>query len=262
MKNLPFLISIPHGGTKTPPELVKCVSISKKDLFDDTDAFSGEIYDVSGLVEKVLRADIARAFIDLSRDVHMVPPQYPDGIIKSMTCYGKQIYRDGFVFDEKLKKKLINKYYTPYHKAIQQAISTNHIKLGLDCHTMAATGPAISPDKGKQRPLINIGDNEGNAAPSAFSEILRKSFITVFGFAEKDVTINQPFKGGYITRGYGNNPVPWLQIEMNRKLYLSPEWFNEENQEINPGRLSYLNNHFRDVLIKFYSQLIQNTKHF
>ncbi|NIP61946.1 MAG: N-formylglutamate amidohydrolase, partial [Nitrosopumilaceae archaeon] len=39
MSKLPFLISIPHGGTNTPPELNEIACIGKKDLFDDSDPF-------------------------------------------------------------------------------------------------------------------------------------------------------------------------------------------------------------------------------
>ncbi|MGV7222698.1 MAG: hypothetical protein ACQ9MH_14365 [Nitrospinales bacterium] len=43
MNQLPYLISIPHGGTKIPEEVAGSVCLSKKDLFEDGDAFTREI---------------------------------------------------------------------------------------------------------------------------------------------------------------------------------------------------------------------------
>ena len=47
MNTLPILLSIPHGGTQTPLELVGHLSITDRDLFDDSDPFVMELYDLS-----------------------------------------------------------------------------------------------------------------------------------------------------------------------------------------------------------------------
>ena len=86
-------------------------------------------------------------------------------------------------------------------------------------------------------------------------KLLRQSFIEVFGFSEEAVTINKPFKGGFITRNYGNNPTPWIQIEMNRKLYLSQEYFNHDTLQMKGNRLDELNEKFREVLYQFHRSL-------
>lgn len=63
-----------------------------------------------------------------------------------------------------------------------------------------------------------------------------------------EVTINNPFKGGFITRNYGNNPLPWIQIEMNRKIYLSEEYFDYRTLKMRGDRLTELNGKLREVL--------------
>ena len=68
---------------------------------------------------------------------------------------------------------------------------------------------------------------------------------------EEFVTINNPFKGGFITRNYGNNPLPWIQIEMNRKLYLSSGYFDYSTLKMKGDRLTELNAKFREVLFHF-----------
>ncbi|MEA2109325.1 MAG: N-formylglutamate amidohydrolase, partial [Pseudomonadota bacterium] len=47
---LPFLISIPHGGTELPDELKSRVCITDNDLFDDSDSFTQEIYESTDIV--------------------------------------------------------------------------------------------------------------------------------------------------------------------------------------------------------------------
>lgn len=245
MNKLPFLISIPHGGTQIPKEVKNEICITNQDLFDDSDSFTQEIYNASEVVESVIKFDIARAFVDVSRAENMLPPEFTDGVIKSATCYNKPIYKNGLISNQ-LIKSLLEKYYKPYHTEIKTSLENKNIKLALDCHSMAEFAPAIAPDKGK-RPLINLGDVEGKACDSSITKLLRESFIEVFNLNEQDVTINHPFSGGYITRTYGNNPKPFIQIELNRSMYLSKPWFDKQ-------RLVELNSAFIKVLFNFYNK--------
>lgn len=244
MNKLPFLISIPHGGTVIPNEVKNEICITTQDLFDDSDSFTQEIYNVSEVVESVVMFDIARAFVDVSRAENMLPPEFTDGVIKSATCYNKPIYKNGFLSNKEVIKSLLDKYYQPYHTEIKTSLENKNIKLALDCHSMAEFAPSIAPDKGK-RPLINLGDAEGKACDSSITKLLRESFIEVFHLNAEDVTINHPFKGGYITKTYGNNPKPFIQIELNRSMYLS---------NIDNNILVELNSAFIKVLFNFYNK--------
>ena len=49
---LPILISVPHGGRETPPEIAAKVIASREDIFDDGDAWTPHIY---ALKERVAR---------------------------------------------------------------------------------------------------------------------------------------------------------------------------------------------------------------
>ena len=251
MKKLPFLISIPHGGESIPAEIAEDVCITPKDQFDDSDSFTNIIYNVKDMVEEQVSSSIARAFIDNSRGRDQLPPEFPDGLVKSATCYGRPIYKEGRQPDQVTTHLLIGKYYANYHHQIEKALRNPDVVIALDCHSMAEIAPAVAPDRGNERPLINLGDAEGTACKSDITERLRHCFIEVFDFSEDTVTINEPFKGGFITRNYGNNPLPWIQIEMNRKLYLSPEYFNAESLKMKGNRLGELNAKFREVLVRF-----------
>lgn len=252
-KTMPFLISIPHGGTKMPPELKDRVVITAHDLFDDSDSFTQEIYDIGDAVVKVLKFNTARAFVDAGRALNQMPPHFPDGLVKSSTCLLKPIYAAGKHPDSSLRKVLVEKYYQPYHEELKIWAHYEHIKLGLDCHSMLPVAPDISPDPGQKRPLINLGNLEGRASPEILVKILRKRFQRVFNLSSNDVTINQPFKGGYITQTYAHKPIPWIQIEMNRSLYLDEKYFDRKTLKIDPIRLGELNTLFLRVLKEFYA---------
>ncbi|MBN1478801.1 N-formylglutamate amidohydrolase [candidate division KSB1 bacterium] len=252
---LPFLISIPHGGTKIPPELADRVIITPHDLFDDSDAFTREMYDVDDLVVHVIKADIARAFVDVSRAPNQMPPEFPDGLFKSCTCLLKPIYAENEHPGEAVRRQLISRYYESYHKEIKKWCHDPRIRLGLDCHSMLPVAPPVAPDAGQKRPLINLGNLNGKSCPEKIVSALADSFCAVFDFSTQEVCINYPFKGGYITQKYAHHPIPWIQIEMNRILYLNDKWFNRELLQMDRTRLTEIHTLFAHVLEEFHQRL-------
>lgn len=252
MSKLPILLSIPHGGTRKPEELDGHLSITNKDLFDDSDPFVMELYDLGDKVECVIKTDIARAFVDLNRSPYDLPPDNPDGLIKSSTCYQKPIYRNGQEPGQSLRNSLIELYYYPYHRRIQKSLRELDLQVCLDCHSMATIAPNISPDKdNKKRPTFCLSNQDGKTSSNEMIELLADCISEAFSVNREDIFLNDPFHGGYITKTYGNNPIPWIQVEMNRELYLSKEWFDYETLTIDEKRLQELNQMFEEALGQF-----------
>jgi N-formylglutamate deformylase len=242
---LPILISIPHGGTNTPPEVADRVAISDRDLFDDGDAFTGDIYDVHEHVSRFERAEIARAFVDLNRAPDDRPPANLDGVVKTVTCYNVPIYRPGSELTDELADALIAEYHVPYHDRLAVV---SDVRLALDCHSMAAMPPAIAPDGGEPRPLFCLSNGDGATCPPALLARLADAIAIAFDIGRADISLNAPFKGGYITRAHGPGPTPWIQVEMNRSLYLNEPWFNSDTLAIDPARLAELRDRFLSAL--------------
>ena len=256
MSKLPVLLSIPHGGTKRPSELDGHLCITERDKFDDSDPFVVEIYDLEDKVQRVIKTDIARAFVDLNRSLQDLPPKNPDGLIKSSTCYDKPIYLKEREPDDSLRKMLIEMYYKPYHRQIQKSMSELDLQLCLDCHSMAEFAPFISPDKDNAvRPLFCISNQDGKTSSHEMIELLAECICKSFSIDKKDVNLNEPFKGGHITKTYGNNPIPWIQVEMNRSLYLAEPWFDRENLAMDQSRLEELNRMFERMLDLFFGRI-------
>ena len=256
MSKLPILLSIPHGGIRKPIELDGHLSITNKDLFDDSDPFVVELYDLGDKVQRVIKTDIARAFVDLNRSLQDLPPDNPDGLIKSLTCYQKPIYVDGKEPDDSLRTMLIEMYYLPYHRVIQKSLRELDLQLCLDCHSMASMAPNISPDGNKKtRPDFCLSNQDGSTSSNEMIELLADCVSESYGIDRNKISINDPFHGGYITKTYGNNPVPWIQVEMNRDLYLSDPWFDEKLLTVEQSRLDDLNKKFEDSLNLFFSKV-------
>ena len=247
----PVLISIPHGGYKIPPEVKDLVILSKKDLFDDSDPFTIDIYDIGEKAIKVIKTEIARAFVDPNRAPDDLPPKNPDGVVKTKTCFGVPIYKKPL--DKKLIKILLDKYYYPYHKQIEESLKDRRIKIAFDCHSMAIVAPEISPDVGQERPAICLGNVHGKSCDFKTTEKLQHAFSEAFNLPLSEITINKPFSGGYIAKKYGNRPVPWIQIEMNRKFYLTEPWFDEKTLTVKKERLEELKKMFIKTLEIFFS---------
>lgn len=249
-------MSIPHGGLKKPAELEGHLSITDRDLFDDSDPFVIELYDLGDKVQQVIKTDIARAFVDLNRSLQDMPPSNPDGLIKSMTCYEKPIYIKGREPKEDLIGTLIELYYMPYHRAIQKSLRELDLQLCLDCHSMASTAPGISPDgKDKKRPLFCLSNQDGNTCTEEMIELLADCISESYSIDRNEISLNDPFHGGHITKTYGNNPIPWIQVEMNRDMYLSEPWFDESTLSADTEHLQKLNRQFEDALCLYYSKI-------
>ena len=250
MTKLPFLVSIPHGGTQMPSEVEGMSCIGRADVLEDGDAFTREIYDVAEGVRFVLKADVARAFVDLNRAENDLPPANPDGVVKSKTCYNKPIYLPGREPDGPIVEKLLARYHRPYHRAIQQTLAEagTDIILALDCHSMAAVGPDVAPDPGQRRPAFCLGNRHGETCPNEMAETLAGCLREVFGLGPSEVTLNRPFAGGYVTRTHGAGSVPWIQVEMSRDLYLRAPYFDEDRWDIDGRRLRELKASFLATL--------------
>ncbi|CAI2718608.1 N-formylglutamate amidohydrolase [Nitrospina watsonii] len=253
MAPLPCLITVPHGGTQVPGFLAGRFILSERDVFDDIDACTRGIYDLSDLVMVWKDTDIARPVVDLNRGREDRPPTNPDGVVKTHTCFNVPVYDPQQPLDDALADDLIHKYHQPFHSFIESVVKLRHdLRIAFDCHSMSEFAPPVANDAGQPRPTFCLGNRFGDSCPDAVARMLATSLCRVFELEEKEVTLNQPFAGGYITRRYGGRPLPWIQIEMNRKLYLKDPWFDTDTRTVDPDRLAFLRNRMGAALRLFF----------
>ncbi|MCK4836174.1 MAG: N-formylglutamate amidohydrolase [Candidatus Aminicenantes bacterium] len=261
----PVLISIPHGGWKVAEEIKDIWALSPEDAFHDGDPLTSQIYDFSDRVSVQIIMEYYRAVVDLNRQPDDIAPKNPDGVIKSHTCYKVEVYKPNRLPDEDLKSILLEKYYFPYHKQLQNCLKLDDIRMGFDCHSMAAVSPPIDDNVGTPRPLIclgNLGNGQGQVSEPhnritcdpGILHLMRDEFLRVFQHEDVDIeipaicTMNIPFEGGYITRQMGNKGFPFIQIEMSRVLYLTEPYFDEDTLRVDEKRIKDLNQKVWQVL--------------
>jgi N-formylglutamate deformylase len=260
----PFLISIPHGGDAVPPEVKDRVSITERDIFYDGDTITRKIYDFRDRVEAFIEMPIARAIVDVNRAPDDRPPRNPDGVVKTVTTDGTSVYKKGSFPDDALIDQLLHKYYFPYHEGVDALLKNNTIKLALDCHSMLPYAPPIDDNVGQPRPLLclsNWGDNQGMlteehgfvTCPPEWIQTLAESFRRVFA-DNGGVAINNPFVGGYISRvHYLRKGIPWIQIELNRKLYLNEVYVNPQKRGVKKEIIQRVREKIFDAIIHFWT---------
>jgi formiminoglutamase len=228
-KNLPFLITVPHGGTGVPAEVRDRLLLTDADLQYYCDPATRVIFGFRDRVAAYLDTPVSRMVVDLNRPPLPLPLRDPDGIIKTRTIDGRDVWRPGQVPDMPLIHRLLVAHYFPFHQQVDELIDRHRVIVAFDCHSMLPAGSAEQKDAGKARPLIclgNNGDRQGRARKGGIATCSRE-WITVLArlFREEfpgpgGVALNNPFSGGFIANAhFWHKGVPWIQIEINRSLY-------------------------------------------
>lgn len=247
MIGLPILISIPHGGTQIPVEVKQWFALDSRMLFDDLDPYAREIFRFQGTV--TMEAEVARAVVDVNRARTDLPPANPDGYLKTHTRHGIPVYKDGWFPDKPVQDRLFKRYYEPYHRKILKTLTSQDIQFALDCHTMTESGS----EAGK-RPMICLGDANGQACASETTELLAECLRKSFDLKPEQVSVNDPFTGGHIIKTFGNRPTPWVQVDINRAMFLAEPWYNKETMTVDPERIQTLNKGFTLGVAEFLSK--------
>ncbi|QRN86214.1 N-formylglutamate amidohydrolase [Clostridia bacterium] len=233
MKKLPILLSIPHGGVKVPHFLVDRINLTPLELLIDSDTRTKEVFGFSDLVEGYVDIDIARCVVDVNRAYKADSKS----VFKDLSHNNKRIWKNTGLSSFEREKLLCN-YYHPYHLNISNILSSSNIELAIDAHAMIPQKRAGKQEGRIKRPLFCISNRGSNdprfpenniTAPFSLMKKLKKNLEDEFSdmllFDTEDIVkINDPFRGGYITAYHGTDPkVPFIQIEINRALYLPPE---------------------------------------
>ena len=259
-EKLPIIVSVPHGGEIIAPEMSDHTLLSRRDIFSDGDPLTREIYDFKEMAEHYFETSIARALVDLNRAPHDLPPKNHDGVVKSRTVTGKKIYRRDRIPSGDARRLLLKKYHTPYHEGLGKKSRVPGLFCGIDCHTMLDRSPAASSQPGRPRPFIclsNRGNRRGNrnkdrqlTCPPEMIRSLARFLQQEFPEEADNITLNDPFLGGYIVQRHSRH-LPWIQIELNRNSYLSPQWYDPDNLRVCHQRIGRLRSGLLSAITKF-----------
>ncbi len=234
MKLLPILVSVPHGGTKVPDMLQERINLTPLEILIDSDARTREIFAFKDRVKAYVDTDISRCVVDVNRDVFTDA----SNVFKQHSQNKKEVWKTHSAPNELEREALLERYYRPYHQCMRDLLQENEIQLAIDAHAMIPQKKMLNSLVRQRRPLFCISNRgskdsrfpEQNITASfalmkRLKRKLEEEFSDMLLFdIEHVVTINDPFRGGYITAYHGKRPdVPFVQIEINRALYLPPE---------------------------------------
>jgi formiminoglutamase len=226
-----LIASIPHAGTEIPAPYqpaLKSLWLARK----DADWWLRELYDFAASFDvTIISTSISRTIIDVNRDpsgISLYPGQATTELCPTTTFDGEPLYKNGHEPDSITHRRI--SYFDPYHAAIAaeiERLKTIHESVVLyDCHSIRSKIPRLFPGT---LPHFNIGTNDGKSCKS----VLAERVANICGAAGPYTHIvNGRFKGGYITRHYGDpeNGVHAIQMELACRGYMQePETPDETN---------------------------------
>lgn len=256
-KKVPILVSVPHCGTAFPPEIADHYVPELAASPDDTDFFVHQLYDfVTNMGITMIQAKYSRWVIDLNRSPENVS-LYDDGrIITALTpttnFLGEPIYKkEAYHPDKQEVERRKAAYFTPYYAKVTELLEELKEEFGQallwDAHSIRQYVPSIQTEA---FPDLILGNNdEKTAAPS-----LIKAALQGLSTSDYSLTHNTPFKGGNITRSFGqpSQNIHALQLEMIKPLYMddSELHYHEKRAQSTQKMLQ----HTFDLLIEQLSQ--------
>ena len=221
---VPIIISVPHAGTKFPPEVKAGFKKKMRKHLDDTDWYVHNLYEfATGLGITMIKANLSRWVIDLNRDPKNVS-LYNDNrlitrIVPTTDFYGNSIYNNNQEPDSAEIQRRLDYYYWPYYKRIERLLDDRKKQFGKvllwDAHSIRHLVSTIQKDP---FPDMILGSNDEK---TAHPELIKTAFQGLKS-GKFGINHNTPFKGGHITRYFGSldNNVHTLQLEMNKILYM------------------------------------------
>jgi N-formylglutamate deformylase len=219
----PLLISMPHVGTHVPPALAARFTDEARHV-PDTDWHLERLYDFAdALGASVLVATHSRYVIDLNRppdDQNLYPGQDTTGLCPVDTFDKTPVYAAGDVPDATEIAARRDALWVPYHAQLHAELARLQAAHGTvalwDAHSIRSVLPRFFDGK---LPDLNLGTANGASCDPALARTLLDIAASAAGYTG---VLNGRFKGGYITRQYGNpaHGVHAVQLEMTQSSYM------------------------------------------
>jgi N-formylglutamate deformylase len=215
----PLLVSMPHTGTYIPEAQLARMTPAGRAL-PDTDWHLERLYDfLDELGVSVLVATPSRYVVDLNRppdNANLYPGQDTTSVVPVDTFHREPLYVSPQPTDEEIRSR-IETYWQPYHLKLAEELARLKARHGYallwDAHSIFSVLPRFFPGKLAD---LNLGTADGRSCAPGIGEAL---LGVVTGYS---AVLNGRFKGGYITRRYGDpaNGVHAVQLELSEAIYM------------------------------------------
>jgi N-formylglutamate deformylase len=230
----PLLVSMPHIGTDIPAEL-RAHYVPRALQVEDTDWHLARLYNFLGeLGASVLMPTTSRYVIDLNRppdDAPMYPGASNTELCPTRFFTGEPLYQSGQEPDAAERARRREVYWQPYHTALATELARLKAQHGYallwDAHSIRSEIPWLFDGR---LPDLSIGTASGASADDALTAAVVQACAD---YPQFSTAVNGRFKGGYITRHYGqpDQHIHAIQLEMCQSLYMqevAPFAFDDE----------------------------------
>jgi N-formylglutamate deformylase len=221
--DLPLLLSVPHDGRDIPEDLRARMTPAGLDI-PDTDWHVARLYDFAHAEgASVIVAHWSRYVVDLNRspdDSVLYPGQLVTGLCPAHTFAGDPIYRDGQGISAEEQAARVKTCWQPYHDRILATLDEFRSRFGYallwDAHSIPGAVPRLFDG---DLPVLNIGTNSGRSCPA----IVEERVVEPARASGYEFVVNGRFKGGYITRHYGDpdGRIAAIQLEIAQRAYMN-----------------------------------------
>ena len=219
---LPLLISMPHAGLQLSPA-VRDGLVDQARSLPDTDWHIPRLYDFArDMGASVVAAEYSRFVIDLNRpdDDKPLYAGATTGLYPATLFDGEPLFKDGLVPTGEERKQYLEQIWRPYHDTIRRELARLREQFGYallwDAHSIRSLIPHLFDGK---LPDFNLGTFNGASCDPALAERLKEVCAQAQGYSH---VLNGRFKGGHITRHYGDpaNHIHAVQLELAQSTYM------------------------------------------
>ena len=225
----PLLLSLPHDGSLIPPALAQRMVPAARRA-PDTDWHVSRLYAFAReLGASILVPRHSRYVVDLNRpedDVSLYPGQNTTGLCPIVQFSGEPVYLEGQGPDAAEVASRVDTYWRPYHQSLQSELARIHARHGRavlwEGHSIRGEVPFLFEGR---LPDLNLG----TAAGASCSPVLQSRLEAVLAAQDEyDWVANGRFKGGHITRHYGDpgNGIDAVQLEISQRNYMDETSFD------------------------------------
>jgi N-formylglutamate deformylase len=220
---IPLLISIPHMGIEIPESVASTMRPIARGVHD-TDWHLDRLYGFAhSLGASVLSARYSRYVIDLNRppdNADLYPGQNTTGLCPVDTFDLRALYPNGRQPNQDEIARRIAHYWRPYHAQLRteldRLLALHGRVLLWDAHSIRSVLPRFFEGT---LPNLNFGTADGRSCSAAISDALVAVTRTQSTYSS---ILNGRFKGGYITRHYGDpaRNIHGVQLELTQRSYM------------------------------------------
>ena len=248
----PLLISVPHAGTHIPEPLSARMTESASES-PDADWHVDRLYNFGhDLDASFIVATHSRYVVDLNRPPDgssLYPGQDVTELCPLLQFDNAPIYQQGQVPDSAETDMRRETYWQPYHDKLSETLTqirdTHGYALLWDAHSIRSVEPRFFEGR---LPDINLGSGDGSACDDTLAGEILALAEQADGYS---AILNGRFKGGHITRHYGDpaNRIHAMQLELSQITYMEEQPPYRFREDLADG--------IRPVLERFLETMLQ-----